>query len=124
MGVSDVIHDLDVGGRSVVMLDHIDADIIINIHRGEQGYGIYFRVHQLEIVVSGVEKGSEAEKSGVQPNDLLVSVMDHDKVYPPCNPGAVMRINRDNYYETLKMVRRMKHAQCAFRSPCGFLSQP
>ena len=38
-----------------------------------------------------IERGSEAEKCGVQLNDTLVSVMDNDKRYPEADPGAVVR---------------------------------
>ena len=61
----------------------LDADTIINLHRGQQdGFGIYCRVRVHDIIVSAIERGSAAEKCGVQLNDTLVSVMDNDKRYP------------------------------------------
>ena len=101
------------------MAHEVDADIIINIHKGLQGYGIYFTLKEPDIIVTAIDKKSEAEKSGVQPGDLLVSVMDHDKKYPEDNPGAVVRIDKNNYHQALDLVRKMKYVQLSFRSPAG-----
>ena len=41
-------------------------DVRINIHKGQDGYGIYFQNKDKQIVVTKVDQGSEAQKSGVQ----------------------------------------------------------
>jgi predicted metalloprotease with PDZ domain len=98
-------------------MDALDADVMVNVHKGQQGYGIYFTLKEPDIIVTAIDQGSEAQKAGVQPKDLLISVMDHDKKYPEDNPGAVIRIDKDNYHSALDLVRKMKYVQLAFRSP-------
>lgn len=91
-------------------------DVIINIHKGQQGYGIYFVQTKAKIVVTKLDKGSQAEQAGVQPGDQLISVQDLDSKLPLNNPGSEIRVMDDNYQETLDLVRAMKHCRMSFAS--------
>lgn len=92
------------------------ADVIINIHKGQGGYGIYFTQRQGTIVVTKVDVGSEAQKAGVQPDDRLIAVQDNDKVLPQADPGTPVVVSMDNYASVLDMVRTMKHCRFSFLS--------
>jgi hypothetical protein len=92
------------------------ADVIINIHKGQGGYGIYFTQREGQIVVTKVDEGSEAQKAGVQPDDRLVSVQDNDKALPQQNPGGQIFVTLDNYGLVLDLVRSMKHCKMSFLS--------
>ena len=60
------------------MAEDEEPDVIINIHKGLDGYGIFFAQREEGMVVTKLDKGSEAEKAGVQPGDRLVRVQDND----------------------------------------------
>ena len=58
-----------------------EYDIAINVHKGAEGYGIYFtQLSDNRIQVTKLDCGSEAERSGVRANDFLHSVeMQHPR---------------------------------------------
>ena len=94
-------------------------DVAVNVHKGAEGYGIYFTQKDGKITVTKLDKDSEAERAGVQPKDELASIQDLDKVYPTAAPGTKVAVSVDNYQEALNMVRQMKYCRLEFRSP-GF----
>ena len=49
-------------------------DVAVNVHKGAEGYGIYFTQKDGKITVTKLDKDSEAERAGVQPKDELVSI--------------------------------------------------
>ena len=95
----------------------VPYDIAINIHKGANGYGIYFTQNETGITVTKLDKGSEAEKAGVQPGDRLLRVQDLDKKLPPNDPGGEIFVTSSNYQETLDFVRKMKYCKLSFASP-------
>ena len=97
-------------------------DVAVNVHKGKDGYGIYFTQREGRITVTKLDKDSEAERAGVQPKDELVSVMDLDKKFPEENPGAKVYVGPTNYQAALNLVRNMKYCRLEFRSD-GF-AQP
>lgn len=92
------------------------ADVIINIHKGQGGYGIYFMQREGKVVVIKVDEGSEAQKAGVQPDDQLIAVQDNDKVLPKEDPGTTVFVTMQNYAHVLDLVRNMKHCRISFLS--------
>lgn len=95
-------------------------DVTVNIHKDKQnGYGIYFTQRNGTIVVTKLDKGSEAERAGVQERDILVSVKDLDNIVPAEKPGMEVIVSTANYQPALQLVRTMNYAQLRFRSP-GF----
>jgi len=92
------------------------ADVIINIHKGQGGYGIYFMQREGKVVVIKVDEGSEAQKAGVQPDDQLIAVQDNDKVLPKEDPGTAVFVTIQNYAHVLDLVRNMKHCRISFLS--------
>ena len=40
-------------------------DVAVNVHKGAEGYGIYFTQKDGKITVTKLDKNSEAEKAGV-----------------------------------------------------------
>ena len=59
----------------------------INIHKGRDGYGIYFAQQDGAMVVTKLDPSSEAVKAGVQVGDRLLRVQDNDKKMPIESPG-------------------------------------
>ncbi len=98
------------------MADERVADITINVHKGAQGYGIYFTLKDEQISVTKIDRGSPADDAGVQPKDTLIAVQDLDKKLPAEAPGAEVRVNSDNYFAALELVRNMKYARLSFAS--------
>jgi len=92
------------------------ADVIINVHKGQGGYGIYFTQRDGNIVVTKVDVGSEAQKAGVLMDDRLVAVQDNDRLLPVEDPGAPVFVSLDNYAVVLNFVRNMKHCRLSFLS--------
>lgn len=92
------------------------ADISINIHKGSNGYGIYFTQKADGIFVTKLDANSEAVRAGVQVQDELYSVQDLDKVQPAHAPGDEIVVKADNYHSALEMVRQMKYCKLAFIS--------
>ena len=90
---------------------------MIQVHKGQNGYGIYFTQSDTGITVTKLDKNSEAEKAGVQPGDRLLRVQDLDKNLPPSNPGVEIIVTATNYQETLDYVRKMKYCKLSFASP-------
>jgi len=101
-------------------------DVMINVHKGQSGYGIYFAQKESgDIVVTKIDQKSEADSAGVQPQDKLISVKDLDGVYPDekmavkahdpsagiVAPGEEVFVSKDNYHQALDMVRQMKYCQ-------------
>ena len=74
------------------MAEDEEPDVIINIHKGLDGYGIFFAQREEGMVVTKLDKGSEAEKAGVQPGDRLVRVQDNDGKLPMNAPGRDSRM--------------------------------
>ena len=95
-------------------------DVTVNIHKDKQnGYGIYFTQRNGTIVVTKLDKGSEAERAGVQERDILVSVKDLDNIVPAEKPGMEVIVSTANYQPALQLGHTMNYAQLRFRSP-GF----
>jgi hypothetical protein len=92
------------------------ADVIINIHKGRNGYGIYFALKDGTVTVTRLDEGSEAQKAGVQVGDMLVFVQDNDNKVPDAQPGTPVYVTSENYSEVLNYVRVMKHCRLAFLS--------
>lgn len=74
--------------------------MIINIHKGLDGYGIFFAQREEGMVVTKLDKGSEAEKAGVQPGDRLVRVQDNDGKLPMNAPGREVPVTKADYQES------------------------
>jgi hypothetical protein len=91
-------------------------DVAIQIHKGQNGYGIYFTLRPTGIIVTKVDKGSEAELAGVQVNDMLHSVQDLDKKLPLSNPGVEEVVTDSNYHSALELVRNMKYCRLTFKA--------
>ena len=91
-------------------------DITINIHKGANGYGIYFTQKPDGIFVTKIDANSEAARAGVMVKDELYSVQDLDKVHPPSAPGSEIIVKADNYHSSLEIVRQMKYCRLAFIS--------
>ena len=87
----------DSGGRA--MADD-EPDVIINIHKGLDGYGIFFAQREEGMVVTKLDKGSEAEKAGVQPGDRLIRVQDNDGKLPIDTPGMEIPVTKEGYNES------------------------
>ena len=94
-------------------------DVSVNVHKGPEGYGIYFTQKDGMVKVTKLDKGSEAEKAGVQPGDELNSVKDLEGKLPPDDPGGEVIVGQHNYQAALSLVRTMKYCCLTFRSP-GF----
>ena len=77
-----------------------EPDVIINVHRGLDGYGIFFAQREEGMVVTKLDKGSEAEKAGVQPGDRLIRVQDNDGKLPMDAPGREIPVTKDDYQES------------------------
>jgi predicted metalloprotease with PDZ domain len=92
------------------------ADVSINIHKGQGGYGIYFTQREGKVVVTKLDEGSEAQKAGVQPDDRLVSIQDNDKRLPKEDPGAQVFVTLENYGRVLDLVRSMNYCRMSFLS--------
>ena len=88
----------------------------INVHKGKGGYGIYFTNRTDGIYVSKLDKGSEAEQAGVQPQDRLVCVQDNNRKFPLENPGMPVNVDGGNYHEILHLVRNMNYCKMMFVS--------
>ena len=97
-----------------------EYDVAIQVHKGQNGYGIYFTQDTVGVIkVTKLDKGSEAEKAGVQVGDILHSVKDLDKVLPQEDPGAEVKVGVSNYQQSLQLVRQMKYCRLTFKAP-GF----
>ena len=77
-----------------------EPDVIINIHKGLDGYGIFFAQREEGMVVTKLDKGSEAEKAGVQPGDRLIRVQDNDGKLPIDTPGMEIPVTKEGYNES------------------------
>lgn len=99
--------------------DALDYDVSVNVHKGSDGYGIYFTQKEGIIRVTKLDTGSEAERSGVRVNDVLVSVKDLDNLLPAEAPGMRIDVNPQNYQAALNLVRSMKYCELRFKAP-GF----
>ena len=99
-----------------------EPDVTINCHKGQNGYGIYFTQSPdlSGIIVTKLDKNSEAERSGVQPGDRLLRVQDLDRNLPPENPGGEIIVTASNYHATLDYVRKMKYCKLSFAAPAAF----
>ena len=82
------------------MAEDEEPDVIINIHKGLDGYGIFFAQREEGMVVTKLDKGSEAEKAGVQPGDRLVRVQDNDGKLPMDAPGREVPVTKADYQES------------------------
>ena len=49
----------------------LEPDVTINIHKGRDGYGIYFAQQDGAMVVTKLDPASEAVKAGVQVGDVF-----------------------------------------------------
>ena len=77
-----------------------EPDVIINVHKGLDGYGIFFAQREDGMVVTKLDKGSEAEKAGVQPGDRLIRVQDNDGKLPMDTPGREIPVTKEGYQES------------------------
>ena len=96
--------------------EEIGYDVAINVHKGQNGYGIYFAQTGEIIQVTKVDDGSEAKAAGVQVGDLLHSVQDLNKLLPHHDPGTEVVVGQHNYQESLELVRKMKYCRLTFRT--------
>ena len=96
-----------------------EYDVVINVHKGADGYGIYFTSRDGVIKVTKLDTPSEAQTAGVQPEDVLYSVQDLDKMLPENDPGGVVVVTAQNYQATLTLVRSMKYCRLCFKT-AGF----
>ena len=94
-----------------------EPDVSINCFKGQNGYGIYFTQSEGGIIVTKLDKNSEAEKAGVQPGDKLLRVQDLDNVLPPESPGTEIIVTSANYQMTLDYVRKMRYCKLSFAAP-------
>lgn len=94
----------------------IPHDISINVHKGRDGFGIYFTLTDSGCIVTKTDHNSEASKAGVQADDVLVAVQDLDKKVPETMPGAVVPVTTANYHQALELVRRMKYTKLMFQT--------
>merc|ERR1712087_878743 len=97
-------------------MDAGEYDVTINIHKGQNGYGIYFTQKDDGIQVTKLDDNSEAVKAGVQPGDLLVAVEDNQKKLPVDNPGSLVKVSKLNYHSVLEMVRGMTYCKLYFKA--------
>ncbi|KAL1518683.1 hypothetical protein AB1Y20_002970 [Prymnesium parvum] len=93
-----------------------EPDVMVQVMKGKNGYGIYFTQSSSTIIVTKLDKGSEAEKAGVQPGDRLLRVQDLDKLLPPADPGGEIILTAQNYQQTLDYVRKMNRCKFFFLS--------
>ena len=94
-------------------------DVAVNVMKGKDGYGIYFTNKEGQIRVTKLDVGSEAERAGVQPGDILYSVQDKDGRVPAEAPGKVVVVDTTNYQQTLQYVREMNHCRLCFIAATG-----
>ena len=118
----------------------LEPDVIINVHKGQDGYGIFFAQREEGMVVTKLDPNSEAMKAGVQPGDWLVKVQDNESKLPLDAPGVEVTVTKENYsvrlpadypcparlhslsglllglQVTLNMVRGMRYAKLSFCS--------
>ena len=82
-------------GGQVAMVKEEDLvfDVVVNVMKGRDGYGIYFSSVGGVIKTTKLDKGSEAEIAGVQPGDELIFVQDNDKKYPAEDPGSIVPVS-------------------------------
>ena len=92
----------------------LEPDVIINVHKGQGGYGIYFAQREEGMVVTKLDAGSEAMKAGVQPGDWLVKVQDNESKLPVEAPGVEITVNKENY-----SVRLPADHPCPVRPSCA-----
>ncbi|KAL3895141.1 MAG: hypothetical protein SGPRY_013596, partial [Prymnesium sp.] len=92
------------------------ADVVIHIFKGPHNFGINVARQESGVIVMGLDKGSEAEKAGVQPGDRLLMVQDLDRLIPPDNPGGEIPVSSTNFHEALGYVRQMKHCRFFIQS--------
>ena len=88
------------GRTSHEMAEDEEPDVIINIHKGLDGYGIFFAQREVGMVATKLDKGSEAEKAGVQPGDRLVRGQDNDGKLPMDAPGREVPVTKADYQES------------------------
>ena len=98
----------------------LEPDVTINIHKGRDGYGIYFAQQDGAMVVTKLDPSSEAVKAGVQVGDRLLRVQDNDKKMPIESPGKEIIVNTKNYSTALQMVREMKYCKLSFLAAGDF----
>ncbi len=98
----------------------LEPDVTINIHKGRDGYGIYFAQQDGAMVVTKLDPASEAVKAGVQVGDRLLRVQDNDKKMPIESPGKEIIVNTKNYSTALQMVREMKYCKLSFLAAGDF----
>lgn len=89
----------------------LQADVMVRVMKGQNGFGIYFTQRGPTVLVTKLDKGSEAEKAGVQPGDRLLRVQDLDQQLPRSNPGCEIILTADNYHETIDYVRQMRYCK-------------
>ena len=89
--------------------DGLEPDVTINIHKGRDGYGIYFAQQDGAMVVTKLDPASEAVKAGVQVGDRLLRVQDNDKKMPIESPGKEIIVNTKNYSTALQMAVSYTH---------------
>ena len=86
------------------------------MHKGRDGFGIYFTLSEAGCIVTKTDSNSEASKAGVQANDVLVAVQDCDKLLPEAAPGGVIPVTAENYHAALDVVRRMRYCKLMFQT--------
>jgi len=97
-----------------------EYDVAVQVHKGANGYGIYFTQANGTIKVTKLDEGSEAQMAGVQCGDILYSVQDLDKILPQEAPGSEVIVDSTNYQQTLQLVRSMNYCRLAFCAGTSF----
>lgn len=97
-----------------------EYDVAVQVHKGANGYGIYFTQANGTIKVTKLDDGSEAQMAGVQCGDILYSVQDLDKILPQEAPGSEVIVDSTNYQQTLQLVRNMNYCRLAFCAGTSF----
>ena len=98
------------------------SDVIVNVHKGQTGFGIYFTCKQSGVYVTRVDPNSEADRAGVQVDDRLVTVQDNDCRLPVesaadnVGPGIPVAVSPANYQHILSLVRQMNYCRFSFIS--------
>ncbi|KAL1528988.1 hypothetical protein AB1Y20_010309 [Prymnesium parvum] len=93
-----------------------EADVVIQIMKGKHNFGINLTRNSYGVVVTTLDKGSQAEQAGVQPGDRLLRVQDIDSKLPPENPGGEVVVTAENFHQTLACVRQMRYCRFFIKS--------
>nr|XP_009941582.1 PREDICTED: Na(+)/H(+) exchange regulatory cofactor NHE-RF3 [Opisthocomus hoazin] len=109
---------------------------LIEIQKGENGYGFYLRMEQNNHVIKDIDSGSPAAKAGLKDNDILVAVngeqvdgLDHESVVGKIKQSEakttllVVDKETDTMYKLLHTEQKVNHKPriCKMvKGPSGF----